>query len=456
MHRSTVRRALLTCAALALLAACSKSYSSLPSTSPTPVPSGSPGAIGTPSVASVGVAYVPDGGGAGQRGVEVVHFEDTSGNLLAKPAPVAVVFPGAVEELAISSDTTVGIGAMSRAAAAPYPLIQDLSGFTGASPVLVGPAYDAAIVPSPAPNATPTAAAVIPDIAGVAVLGTGQQSVGLAVGGTNGILATSALTNSSFPFAYGGFASFMPASGSTVTVPAGTRNNITASPLSPTTGTFTVLVRGQDLLVYDVTQNLSGSGYLFTITAEDATLGTTPSLLRGNGAMALTSDGSRAVLAQAQGPDTVALITGLPTAIKVAATLTLPSRPHSVAISPNGAYAAVGTDGGVFLVSGVSGSTLAMTGPLVATYTGSDGLSHQLVNVSSVGFTLDGRYLVALALLNPGVSTVGSVVVLPFNQSAAPGSPTPSPAPTGSLLPTMFVQSGITTGGIDLDNLVVR
>ncbi|MGH7755319.1 MAG: hypothetical protein ACREM8_03415, partial [Vulcanimicrobiaceae bacterium] len=239
-------------------------------------------------------------------------------------------------------------------------------------------------------------------------------------------------------------------------VPAGTRNNITASPLSPTTGTFTVLVRGQDLLVYDVTQNLSGSGYLFTITAEDATLGTTPSLLRGNGAMALTSDGSRAVLAQAQGPDTVALITGLPTAIKVAATLTLPSRPHSVAISPNGAYAAVGTDGGVFLVSGVSGSTLAMTGPLVATYTGSDGLSHQLVNVSSVGFTLDGRYLVALALLNPGVSTVGSVVVLPFNQSAAPGSPTPSPAPTGSPLPTMFVQSGITTGGIDLDNLVVR
>ncbi|MGH7756155.1 MAG: hypothetical protein ACREM8_07715, partial [Vulcanimicrobiaceae bacterium] len=122
MHRSTVRRALLTCAALALLAACSKSYSSLPSTSPTPVPSGSPGAIGTPSVASVGVAYVPDGGGAGQRGVEVVHFEDTSGNLLAKPAPVAVVFPGAVEELAISSDTTIGIGAMSRAAAAPYPL----------------------------------------------------------------------------------------------------------------------------------------------------------------------------------------------------------------------------------------------------------------------------------------------------------------------------------------------
>jgi WD40 repeat protein len=388
------------------------------------------------------VAYVPDGGGGASTGIQTVHFEDTSGNLLpaAEALSLLITAPGSVEAFPVTSDGLIGAAVLSSGSTAPYHLVQSVFGVANASLALAGPPYDVAVAPTSAPSAS------ISDITGVAILGTGSQSEAITAGGSNGLVGVTSLTAA--PPIFGGL---VPFSSSSLAPPVVARNNVAVS--SPQgDGSYTVLVRGQqDTLSYHIT--LVSSGYQFTLGADNANLGTL-SLLRGRGAMAISpANDTIALLAQAQGANTLALVNGLPNALTVAMTLPLPSVPHSVAFTPNGSFAAIGADGGVYIVAVGSSSSISLSSTLTPTYTGSDGATHTLANVASVSFTPDGRYLAALALLNPSVSKVGTVVVLPFNQSTAP---TPTPAATGTPAPVQFTQSGLTTGGINLDSLTVR
>ena len=392
-----------------------------PATAPTPLP----------ALVGFGVAYVPDGGGGGAPGVRVVHFEDANGNLLpaSQATAVPIAFTGSVSAFRVTTDNLIAAALVSTGAGAPYPLIQDVSGTGVGSLNPVGAAYDLA---APAPTSAPSA--TIPDAGDVEVLGIGSQAIAIAVGGSNGLVATTSI--SAPPLTFGGYAPFPTA------IPAAARQNIAVSSAQGD-GSYHVLVRGpSDLLSYNVT--LVSTGYQFSYGAENTTLGTSTAL-RGRGAMAFDAqDDSRALVA-VPGTTQVQLISGLAGQITLGSTLTLPTAVRSIASSPNGAYAAVGADGGVYVLAGFGGG-LSIVRTVTPTYTGSDGQPHTLANVASVGFTPDGRYLVALAMLS-AASTIGTVVVVPFSQSTGVTvTPTASPA-SATAPPAQFTQSGLTTGG---------
>jgi len=456
---------------LLAVAACSRGGSSvsIPST-PTPVPSPTAG------VGSIGIAYLPDGGNVpGFAGVQVVHFEDATGNLLAGSSPQNVAFPGSVGAFSAAADGSVAVAAQSAAGGAPYAQLQDVFGVAAGNIVPSGPAYATTvggILPTPAPvangtpapaasptpAATPNAAAVVPDVASVAVLGTATNSVGLAAGfGGNGFIAVTSLSNS--PPVFGGY---VPFAGSTsVTLPAGVpRGAIQAS-----NDLQTALVRGGDLVSYAVTQ--VSSGFQFGISAENATLGLPGTAFRGRGAFAIVpTDGTRAVFAQAPTANQVTLVTGLPKAITVAGSVTLPTTPRSVAITPNGGYALVGADDGVYVLAGATGGTLrtlpAFAGAAGGTanalpFTGCDKQAHVLTNVRSVGVSGDGRYGVAFGVVPTGCAADGVLVAFPINVSTGGlATPPPNPSPSAAPFAQYFVQTNLGAQPAGTDAMFVR
>jgi hypothetical protein len=184
------------------------------------------------------------------------------------------------------------------------------------------------------------------------------------------------------------------------------------------------------------------------------------------------TDPTRAIIAQAPGVNDVTLVTGLPTKITRTATITLPSRPHSVAIATGGTMAVVGADNGYYVIGGINTTAptlLVPTSPGIygptgtasttntPSYVGADGATHNLTNITSVAFSGDGKYLVLLGSLTPnstGGGTGGTVVALPFNQTAgAAATPTPSATTTP---PQSFTQNNFYAPAVDQDLLVVR
>lgn len=433
---------------------------------------------------TTGVAYVPDGGYApGFQGVQVVHFETLGGDLLAGPQPVNIRFAGSVGVLGFTVDSTDVVAALSLTGGAPYHLAQDVFGGSTSSLVPVGAPYDMALVPTAAPTTGPTASPsptplippVVPDAYSIAMLGSGLTGEALVTGaGAGGILGVTSLTNA--PPGYGGFIPFV---GGPISPPLYPRTNIVVA-----SDTTYALVRGPlDLLV--LTVSLSASGYHLQITQYSSALGYgSGASLRGDGAMAISQeDTGRALIAQVpSGTNGLALVTGLPKNITFTGSLALPSRPHAVAISPSGAYAAVGADAGVYIIAGIGSGTLSVNPPFAPSstsgtanspaYTACDGKTHYLQNITGVGFASNGRYLVLLGT-SPGLTCPSgynsSVVVIPFNQSngstpspAPTPSPSPkppqgvSPSPTASPIPTQFTQNGIVTQPSDSSLMIVR
>lgn len=443
------RRALIAVSLSAILAAAACTKSAVPGPAISPIPGS--------TTAATGIAYIPDGGTGSTHGLQVVHFEDIYSYLLPLPAPspALVVFPTSVGPLAFASDGSTAFSVDSASSGAPFTQVQDIFGVGVASVTPSGTTYNTTQTPAPSASATATPAAspVVADVTGAAIVGTGFNSIGLLLGnGGNGILGVSSLVNA--PPQYAQIVPFTDTS-FTVNLPAapspGTRNNIVVSADSTE-----ALVRGADLSAF--TLSSQGNGYQFNATAYSSVLGTHPNILRGYGAMAInpSSDGT-ALLVQAPGPNDVTLVSGLPGAINVVATVTLPTHPHAVAWAPNGQSALVGADGGYYTFSGLASAlTLVSQTPGNPSFTGCDGQTHTFASISSIRVSLDSRYLVLFGPSNASCTANGTLAAFPYLPPGATATPTPAPSPGGTPVPSFFVQNNLITPGTDQDYMVVR
>jgi hypothetical protein len=414
------------------LAACSKSGSSSVPAGATPTPTVSPtvGPSSTPPPAAAGIAYLPDAGNGGPLGITVAHFEEFTG--AAYPyKPLFVNFRGSVRLFTIDTSNTTGL-AVIKSTSGGYTLLQGVLGLTTASIFPGGNPYDTSVVPpSPAPTS-----AIIGDVTDENMIGNGIGAVGLSMGPSAfGILGVNQASTQTPTF--NGFIGF-PCKGRTPTFGSGYGAVATSPSTNVSSGNYSTLVRGpQALLSFSVAPNFGEvpPRYVFCYQVQDTALGanmlSTPGAA-GHGLMSFSPiDPSRAFLGQVgTSINQVALVTGLPFAITRSSTLTLSGagRVNSVAFAPNGQFAAVGTDAGLFIMSGVNTPTLGIEGqgankskgPYSPNYKGADGLYHPVKNVTSVGFSADGLFLAATVSLfqnSPGASSGGTLVVLPFNIS---------------------------------------
>jgi hypothetical protein len=312
---------------------------------------------------------------------------------------------------------------------------------------------------------------VLADAYSVSILGSSSSAVALTTGtGATGIIALTSLVNA--PPQYGGFVPFYgPAIG---TPPPYPRGNIAVSRDSTV-----VVVRGtNDLISYGI--SLVATGYQFKVFAEDDTLGYGGTTLqRGQGIMAFDpEDSGRLLLGRTPLANQVTLVTTLPKTITHQSSITLPSPPLSIAVTPNGEYAAVGTALGFFIIKGVNLTGLTLLPAYLSTpaseganspaYVACDGKTHNLQNITSIGFTTDTHFIVLLGSA-PGLSCPNgynsSVVALPFNETTGT-KPTPSPTstvtagpsatPTPTPEPTQFTQNEIITPPTGSDLMVTH
>ena len=483
-------------------AACGHHSNSTPTAVPTATPISTAGPTSAPCVISLGIAYEPDGGSATFHGIQVSHFEGNDQTLCGGVGPTAtpmgVTFSNSVDVLAIGNQTIDAV-AIERNGAGGYSLVQDVFGATAGILVPAGTPYDVnAEPPTPVPTtgatATPLLAPLIPDVTSASLIDDGATGVAMVVGPAANPPALVALTSlSNAPPSFG---LSVPYTGATYTHPTGPdlpREIVRISTISTTSGPI-ALVRGQtDLLVYGIT--LVGSGYQFNETAEDATLGTGASLvpLRGKGNIALDpADASRALIAgtTAGGSTTITLLTGLPATIGKSNPLTLPAGAtiRSMDIASNGERAVVGTDVGIFIITGVNSSTLALLPPFRASplnaeanaipYTDCNGGAQVMTTIYSVGLSAGSipnlpldNYLVALGTA-PGVSCPSgnnaSLVAIAFSPTTGSTPvPTASPVPTATptpgattaptpTAPAIFVQNNMIAPPAGSDLLIVR
>jgi hypothetical protein len=432
-------------------AACGHSGSTTPAATPTPSPTSI--ASGTVLTAacniSTGQAYQPDNGvGLGFTGVQVARFQDTTGYLCSNvPArPTVTTFSSSVGGLAFAPDTGTGLSVALALLLGPggYRYAQDVFQADIGQIVPIGTAYDLGSPPTPAPGTSPSPVAtaqLITDASSVAIIGSFTQAVGLITGpGSQGIVALTSLSAS--PPQYGSSVPFAGGSYTLKPIPPDVYSVVRAAG----SGTV-VLIRGVHYLVsFAVTQ--VATGYQFNAEAEDPNLGFGATVLRGTGAIAMdSSDSARALVGTG---NVVTLVTGLPSAITETAHLTVPGTTiRAIRIGPNGLIAAVATDVGVSILTGVNGSTLSLVSTFTATsvpganqlpFVNCAGQAATMTNVYGIGFSsaavpsTSNDYLVALGSSNPAPATGSAACVYPASVVAIPFNPatgaTPTPAPT--------------------------
>ncbi len=480
-------------------AACGHSNSSTPKTVVTATPVVTAGPSASPCVLALGIAFNPDGGnGNGFHGVQVTHYEGNDQNLCGGVAPaatpMAVAFSSSVSQLAFGS-TGVDTVAIEQNGTGGYSLVQDVFGGQVGQLVPAGTAYDVNLpppTPSASSTATPVVAPLIPNVTGVAMINDSTNGVAIVVGPAASPPAMVALTNlTNAPPDYGLDVPFSGTTYTLKTIPALPRSIVRVAGVSTASGT-TALVRGpSDLLSFAVT--IAASGYLFNAEADDTNLGS-GTVLTGKGNIALDpADGSRALVGgtTAGGTTVLTLVTGLPLSIVETARLTLPpgSNIHSIDIAANGEIAVVATDVGIYAVTGVDSSVLALITPFHASpfqseassinYTDCNGTASQVSTFYSVGFSEGSDpnnslydYLVALGTA-PGLSCPSgnnaSLVAVPFNPATgrlAPPTATPTASPTpapgtspsapAATPPAVFVQNNMIAPPTGADVLVVH
>jgi hypothetical protein len=328
----------------------------------------------------------------------------------------------------------------------PFVALQDIFGFSSALLTPVFSPYLTTVAPTVAPSTsstpTPSVSPVLSDVKSIAILessGVPSSAISLSVGDA-GILGVNALGFPPLNFAQ--FVTYNdPSYTPTPPPPAGPRDNLVITPDS-----LEALVRGpSDLIAFSITP--SATGYTLDATAHDETLGTAGVGLRGHGAMAVdpASDQFALVAQTTASTNVLTLLSGLPTTLTKAVTVPLPNVPRSVAWEQSGTYAAVGVDGGYYLLTINTGSNPpTVSSPVLATpppFAGCDGMPHKLTSVTSIGFT--GSILV---LYGPTDATCasgsnGAVEAFPFPVPSA--TPTPTPAPSTTPQNSLFVQNNV-------------
>ena len=450
----TPARALLILIAAGALApaACSKGSSTVPTPAHTAVPTFGPSS--TPVPDTEGVAYIPDGGNGGPPGLVVTHFLDNSGTIYHY-FPEQVNFGSSVKSFTVASNDSLGM-AVVKIPGGDYSGLQGVLGTANTNPIPGGAPYNTAIEPTAAPSASPVPPnATMEAVSSVALLFTGDASVGLAMGPTaQGIIGVNQVVNQVPTF--NGFIPYQ-CNNRSITPTTG-RQNIEISSAANGSGVYTALVRGpNDLVSFSVTPNFGVTPpiYVFCVQQQDVSLGS-HGALDGRGAMAISpAQPGRAVVLQT--PTSGAIATNLPSSMTKASTVSFPdtTRANPVAIHPNGFFAAVGADSGLFVIKGVTSALItqvnqgspATGAPYRPSYLGGDGQMHKLENVTSIGFSNDGTFLGVLCSTtpnSPGGGTTASFIVLPFNEVS------------GVISAPVLVDNGLTAPAFFQDFMVMR
>lgn len=165
--------------------------------------------------------------------------------------------------------------------------------------------------------------------------------------------------------------------------------------------------------------NIGGTvTHSYTQVTDVAVMGTSGLIEDGRDGMAISPvDSSRAVLVYPSN-DGVQLVTGLPNPSNSLVHQITGASPQAVAISPDGKLAIVGTQyAGLYLFSGVDTGTLTQVGQAYAPSYTLGGSSVNLVDITTLGITLDGKYVVA------GDQGNGALVVIPFTAAGFANAP---------------------------------
>ena len=380
------------------------------------------------TIANFGIAILADEQGGSS--LQVIHLFDATGSPLSTPSIKLLPFTSAndIDGLALTPDGSQGIMVDGG---------NSVRFFSGQQ------------------TGTPVASAATVDISkyggdgdSVAIMPNGDTAV--VAGDTNLLVVIS------------GILSGNPQLATTIPCPA-TRDGLVIS-----NDGKTLLARGPNgLTVYSITPATPAPGplggtlaFTFTQVTDIPALAATNSEDGRDGMAFSPADPSHAVVigADANGTPTINIITGLPSApvtrtlrlqipvyhgprsIHVAAsakerkeqkekakritrlTLTGFASALSVAVTPDGKNAVVGTDSGLVLVSGVDSGTLAQVGPLFnPSFTATDPTSgaantYQLGLVNTLGITLDGKYVVACCQLP--TPDKGTLFLIPINGTA--------------------------------------
>jgi hypothetical protein len=352
------------------------------------------------AVSNLGIALIADDGvgigTTGENGLQVVNLFDANGNPLATPVMQVLTYTNAydLDGEALTPDGSQGIMVDGGNTVRFFSKVQTGAPIAGTNTVDIS-AYGG-------------------DGDSVAIMPNGDEAV------VSGDSATQLLVIS-------GIASGTPAPATTITIP-GNRDGVVIS-----NDGNVLLARGASgLTVFSIAAITPTGGSLggtishsFTQVADLPALGATYGEDGRDGMAISPSNSDRAVVVGLSGTGSaqITLLTGLTGSSPTAGTplaLSGASAPFAVAISPDGKSAVVGTDVGIFLVSGVDTGTLKASAPYAPTYTAS-GTSVTLTDVPTLGITLDGKYVVVCSTNYQSGSSSGTLLVIPFDSTTASG-----------------------------------
>lgn len=361
----------------------------------------------TTTVSNLGIALIgDDGSGSGQaaESMQVVHLFDANGAPLAQPSISYLSFSsfsaGDIDGQALTPDGSQGImvdGGNS---------VLFFSGVQSGVPVASTTSVDVS-----AYGGDGDSIAILPD--GNEAVVSGDSASQLVI--VSGIKAGA------------------PALAEVIAIP-GYRDGLVIS----NDGKAMLARGGSGLTVFSIAPITPKAGSLggtishaFTQTADSASLASlqtvgSPAGEDGRDGMAFSPvDSSRAVViglavGSSSATAQISLLTGLPAspAVKSVA-ITGASYPQSVAISPDGKMAVVGTNQGLALFTGVDTGNLAMVGSLFTPTFNVGSNAYTLGGVPTLGITLDGKYVVVCAQQYDASFTLGNGVLLtiPFSAS---------------------------------------
>jgi fibronectin type 3 domain-containing protein len=368
------------------------------------------------TIANYGIAiYADDSTALTKNGLNIVHFYDTHGNLLTTPV---------VQFLAIAGSDLDGQGLTPDASVGTLVdgsnLIHFITGIQNGAPQDTGVTLNVS-----------------------AYGGDGDSIVGLPNG--DEAIATA---DDGGPLVYiSGILSGSPVIASTISKGTGSSANFRDGLVISNDGKVMLARGGTGVDVYSITPITPTAGTLAGTVSHKFTLITTlssannsvlsPILEDGRDAMAISPvDSTRALVGGTNSSFTAAslqLITGLPSAPVAATPFNLPSStpafyPAAVAISPDGTLAVVGAGfeaNGLYLFSGVNTGNLTLVGKLydpnytlpIASEGIAAGSSVQMGGISTVGFSLDGKYVIA------GDVTYRALLVIPVSASGFGAAP---------------------------------
>lgn len=361
-----------------------------------------PAAGTSTALSNLGVVLLADDGagitvnGSTTNGLQVINIYDAKGTVLSTPTIKTLTYTGAydIDGQALTPDGSQGI------------IVDGGNTVRFFSSVQTG---------------VPVASTTTLD---VTAYGGDGDSVAIMPNGDEAVVSAD---SSSQLLVISGITSGQPTSAEVITIPSA-RDGLVIS----NDGKVLLASGYNGLTVFSIasitpkTGSLGGTiSHSFTQLANLTTVPTPTNEDGRNGMASSATDSSRAVVVGNSSSYTpsIALLTGLTTTPAVGSTLSIQgaSYAYSVAISPDGKLAVVGTDKGIVLFTGVDTGTLTQVGtvPYAPAFAGASG-TVTMGQINTLGITLDGNYVVV------GDYTNKSLLVIPIDATTASGFKVPA------------------------------